>query len=334
MTWTAHRCPKIGIRHAAAALAGLLTALLTFAAMAPACGAATTTRSAGAAADTSRIQALLDHPANGTVNLPGGTFTVRPTLRLSQGERIVGHHTTLKVAAHSGNYAAMLAGATPGTSLSGLTITGVTFNQNAAANPITSVQALYHGKPRFVLLISLGSDVRISGNRFTGTNNVNTVVTGSATRNVAITGNTFAAINTPVHDHSTIYTSGIGTTISQNSFAGTSMAHSAAIEVHGDSVSVTGNLVRGYYRGANIVASHTTFSHNQVIGAVNPVDLWSVAAPGLSHVAVTHNRLGRNLSYWTRLLGGVPPARYTRQVIRDASSTYPFHSITIMGNTG
>ena len=64
---------------------------------------------AAAPSATARIQSLLNNPVSGTVNLPRGTFTVRPDLVLHQGERIVGHHTTLKVASGSGNYAAVLA---------------------------------------------------------------------------------------------------------------------------------------------------------------------------------------------------------------------------------
>ena len=236
-----------------------------------------------------------------TVNLPRGTFAVRPTLRLHQGERIVGHQTTLTVAAGSGNYVAMLTGASSTTDLSGLTITGVTFNQNAAGNPIRSVHALYSGQPRFVVLISAGYNV-------------------------------FHSVNTPVHDHSSIYTSGVDTTIRNNSLSGTPMAHSAAIEVHGQDANIVGNHIRGYYRGINIVCSRTTFSHNDVVGALNPVGLWSVVAPGLATVALTHNTLNRNLAYWARLLGSVPPPAYARQVIWDSTSSFPFTAITVHDN--
>ena len=50
--------------------------------------------------------------------------------------------------------------------------------------------------------------------------------------------------------------------------------YSAAIEVHGDRVRITGNHVSGYFRGANIVASDATFTGNHVSGAGSPVDLW------------------------------------------------------------
>lgn len=317
-----------------AALALPLAAFLVPLAIAPAASAASA-GSAGSgtpAAATARIQALLDAPVHNTVNLPRGTFAVRPTLRLHQGERIVGHQTTLTVAAGSGNYAAMLTGASSTTDLSGLTITGVTFNQNAAGNPIRSVQALYGGQPRFVVLISAGSNITITGDKFTGIDNVNTIVTGQATRNVAISNNVFHSVNTPVHDHSSIYTSGVDTTIRNNSLSGTAMAHSAAIEVHGEDANIVGNHIRGYYRGINIVCSRTTFSHNDVVGALNPVDLWSVVAPGLATVALTHNTLNRNLPYWRQLLGSSPPPAYTRQVIRDSTSSFPFTAITVRDN--
>jgi hypothetical protein len=285
---------------------------------------------------TARIQALLDNPVNGVVNLPSGTFTIRPALRLKQAETIIGHHTTLKVAAHSGNYAAVMAGASPGTDLSGLTIKGVTFDQNAAGNPIANVQALYHGQPRFVILAVRGAGITIARNSFLHTNNVDTIVTGSATSQVTISGNSFAGLNAPMHDHSTVYTAGTGTTISNNTFTGSAMYDSAAIEVHGDQVGVTGNKVTGYFRAANIVSNDTTFSHNTVTGAGNPVDLWSVVAPGLHDVAVTGNVLNRDLPYWARVLArrGLPmrPPQETRQVIKDATSAFPMSQITIRGN--
>jgi len=285
---------------------------------------------------TARIQALLDNPVNGVVNLPPGTFTIRPALRLQQAETIIGHNTTLTVAASSGDYAAVLQGASPGTNLSGLSITGVTFNQNASADPITSVQALYHGQPRFVILVSSGTGISITNNKFLNTNNVDTVVTGTATANVTISGNEFRGLNTPRHDHSSVYTSGTRTTISGNTFIGTAMYNSAAIEVHGDQVNIVGNKVSGYYRAVNIVSSDTTFSRNTVVGAGNPVDLWSTVAPGLRNVAVSGNVLNRDLRFWSGVLQQMgltmPSAQFTTQVIRDATSTFPFQQITIRGN--
>ncbi len=322
-------------RNTAAVLAAAAGALLGVAAFATTAHAAD---GSSAAAATARVQRLLDHPVGGTVNLPAGTFTVRPDLRLRHGVKIVGHHTTLKVAAGSGNYRAVLAGATPSTDLSGLSITGVTFEQNLSGNPVRSAAAVLHGKPRFVILASAGTNITISGNRFAGTDNLNTIVTGGGTRNVVISGNTFRTVNPRGHDHSSIYTSGTHTVIRDNVFTGASVYSSAAIEVHGDGVTVTGNRITGYPRGANVACSHAVFSHNTIKGAMSPVDLWSVAAPGLSHVVVTHNTLDRDLGRWARVYrqhgGRLPAAKYTRPVIRDELSSYPFSHITVAHNQG
>jgi len=314
-------------------------ATLTPAAQAATAQAATSSSasSASSAKSTARIQSLLDNPTGSTVNLPRGIFNVRPSLVLHQGERIVGHHTTLRVASGSGNYAVMLTGASTATDLSGLTITGVTFDQNAAGNPIRNAPALFRGSPRFVMRFLLGSGIKIVNDRFVGTDNVNTIVTGGGTRNVTISRNAFTTINTPLHDHSSIYTSGTGTVISNNTLTGRAAYYSAAIEVHGNAVTVTGNHVSGYYRGANIVASDTKFTGNHISGAGSPVDLWSVAPIALHNVAVTGNVLNRSLSYWkgiVRRLGlRMPAANFTRQVIRDTVSTLSFRTITVHGNS-
>src|SRR5258708_33401507 len=135
--------------------------------------------------------------------------------------------------------------------------------------------------------------MQVRNKRFIGGGKVGRMVRGGGTSNVTIRGNLFKTINNPLHDHSTIYTSGTGTVVSNNTLTGKVMLDAAAIEVHGDKVSVTGNHVRGYYKAANIVASNTTFKGNHVSAAANPVDLWSVAPTALRNVTVTGNVLDR-----------------------------------------
>jgi hypothetical protein len=317
-------------RGALAGLAGLAAGSLLLGL--PAAAQAKVT---AAADSTARIQALLDNPVNGIVNLPAGTFTISPSLQLPHGEKIVGHNTTLTVAASSGDYDAVLTGATPATDLSGLSITGVTFDQNAAGDPVTNVQTLYHGQPRFMILIPKGAGISITGDKFLNTNNINTIVTGGGTSNVTISGNQFTGVSLPWHDHSSIYTSGTGATITGNTFTG---SHDiTAIEVHGDQATITGNTITGFYRAVNIVASDTTFTSNTVTGALGPVDLWSIEAPGLHNVTVTGNTLGQDLPGWASYLKTVaipmPTGTQTQQVFQAPTSTYPLSQITISGNT-
>jgi len=334
---TGIKAARTALRRAARyAIASTVTAgvLISVAGFAPAAQAATAHATASSSAKTTaRIQGLLDSPAGGTVNLPHGTFTIRPTLQLRRSERIVGHHTTLRIASGSGNYKAMLTG---GTDLSGLVITGVTFDENASGNPIHNVAKLYKGSPRFALLLVAGTDIKITNDRFIGCDNVNTIATGGGTHNVTISGDTFKTTDAPMHDHSSIYTDGTGAVISNNTFTGRA-AYATAIETHGDNATVTGNHVRGYYKAANIVSSDTTFKGNHVTRAANPVDLWSVAPTALHNVKITGNVLNRDRAYWKKALARIgrviPAPRYTQQVIREASSTLPFHNIAVHGNS-
>jgi hypothetical protein len=295
-------------RGVLAGLAGLAAGSLLLGL--PAAAQAKVTATATAPADsTAQIQALLDNPVNGVVNLPSGTFTISPSLRLTRGEAIVGHNTTLKVAASSGDYWTVLTGATPTTDLSGLSITGVTFDQNAAGDPVTDVLKLYqHGYQRFVIWIPGATGITITGDKFLNTNNINTIATGGGARNVTISGNTF----TGSHDIT-------------------------AIEVHNDKATITGNTISGYYRGVNIVASDTTFTGNTITGSLGPVELWATAAPGLSNVTVTGNTLGQDLPGWALYLKTVhmpmPTGTETQQVFQAPTSTFPFSQITISGNT-
>jgi parallel beta-helix repeat protein len=269
------------------------------------------------------------------VNLPSGTFTISPSLRLTRGEAIVGHNTTLTVAASSGDYWTVLTGATPTTDLSGLSITGVTFDQNTAGDPITDLQKLYNGDPRLVLWFPAGTGITITGDKFLNTNNINTIATGGGARNVTISRNQFTGISLPWHDHSSIYTQGTGAIITDNTFTG---SHDiTAIEVHLSHATITGNTISGYYRGVNIVASDTTFTGNTITGALGPVELWATAAPGLSNVTVTGNTLGQDLAGWARYLPTVripmPTGIATQQVFQAPASTFPFSQITISGNS-
>ncbi|RAG85776.1 hypothetical protein DN069_09720 [Streptacidiphilus pinicola] len=300
---------------------------------------------AAAEDDTAYIQQLLDNPVGNVVNLPyrppSNPFIIRPGLTIPRGEVISGNGTTLRVMSGYGNYRAVLT-APASSDLSGLTIKGVDFDQNSAGNPISGMCAstgsqncLSPASPRFVLAVLSGTGITITQDTFTGTNNTNTVVTGGGTHNVILSYNTFSTVDSPWHDHSSVYTSGTNTEIYGNTFNGNA-AVAAAVEVHGDQVNVSANKISGYYRGFNIVASDTVLSNNTVYAAANVVDLFSVTAPSLHNVAITQNSIQLNLPYWRPVmqsLGRAMPApQYTQFVIYDAASTYPFAAISITGN--
>lgn len=298
---------------------------------------------AGTVDDTDYIQQLLNNPQNGVVDLPyrpsSAPFIIRPGLTIPRGEVINGHGTTLKVKDNYGDYRAILT-APATTDLSGLKITGIVFDQNASGNPIStsncSSSCLSSTSPRFVLALLSGTGITITQDMFINTNNTNTVVTGSSTRDVTLSYSTFSTVNTPWHDHSSVYTSGTNTVIYGNTFNGNASL-AAAIEVHGDKANIQNNTINDYYRGTNIVASNTTFSNNTVYRAANVIDLWSTVAPGLHDVTIAQNRIQLDLAHWAQVMKSLgramPERQYTQFVIYDAVSTYPFTRISIQNNT-
>ncbi|MDT7725570.1 MAG: hypothetical protein QOI21_2146 [Actinomycetota bacterium] len=302
--------------------------LVAIAAALLAAGFLNATTATAATDDTTQIQSLLDHPVNGTVDLPRGVFTVAPTLRLHNSAAIVGHDTTLRVAAQAGNYYAMLTADTPGRDLSGLKITGVTFDQNAPNNPVEK-STLFNGYPRFAIFFYVGSGIEITGNSFVNSDNLNTVVTGARVTKSTISNNRFETIDIAKHDHSSVYLHSTEVIVSNNVFIGSSV-YGAAVDTHGENIQILNNSVSGYYRGMNVVSPNTLVANNTVSMAVNVVDLWSVANEGPLHdVTIKDNTLYPAVDYWLAFLNLKVPALYTTPVIYDYTSTMPFIRITV-----
>ena len=302
--------------------------LVTLAAALLAAGFLNATTATAATDDTTQIQSLLDHPVNGTVELPRGVFTVTPTLRLHHSAAIVGHDTTLRVAAQTGNYYAMLTADTPGRDLSGLKITGVTFDQNAPNNPVEK-STLFNGYPRFAIFLYVGSGIEITGNSFINSDNLNTVVTGARVTKSTISHNRFETFDIAKHDHSSVYLHSTEITVANNVFIGNSV-YGAAVDTHGENIRILNNSISGYYRGMNVVSSNTLVANNTVSMAVNVIDLWSVANEGPLHdVTIKDNTLYPAVDYWLAFLNLKVPALYTTPVIYDYTSTMPFDRITV-----
>ena len=279
---------------------------------------------------TAMVQSLFNNPVNGEVRLPQGKLTVAPTLRLPRGLKIIGNKTVFALAAGSGDYYSMLMGTLPSTDLSGLSISGVTFDQSAALNPVT-VYSLYHGSPRFAVAVFRGTGISITGSTFLGADNLNTVLVGSVATRITISNNTFQTIDPALHDHSSIYTHSNDVTITGNTFTGSNI-YGAAIETHGDRATVTGNKIQGYYRATNLTSNDTLFAGNTVTDGVNIADLWSLG--GLSNVVVRDNVMTRsNWTAWVQILHHSIPAEFRQLVIYDPTTPTGFRNITITNNT-
>lgn len=315
----------------------------------------------GVTDDTAAIQEALDAvPATGaTVHLPAGTYLVSITegnealtiaLTLPRkGITITGagiDATTVKLASGQPDYKAILSDATANgtTDLSGLTVRGLTFDQNSAGNVITDVapeSALFAGgKSRFVIRANTGSRITVAECRFTNCDNVNTVAANSTNAHyVTVRNCTFDATgaHSPKHDHSSIYTHASKVEIAGNTFVGGGISATTAIETHGDTQTVRGNRSVGYFCFANITGVSVSsigivVDGNIARGVGTGIVLWSRtytgnnSGYGMEDVLIQGNTIEVDLDAWAAVVS------YKCGVSLDAGGTLPVHNVFIRDN--
>ena len=263
-------------------------------------------------------------------------------LRLASGVSISADPgVVIKVKDGNGDFRAILGGTKPGTDLSQLTVSGLTFDQNSAGNPVGNVKSLYvSGSQRFCIYVGAGSGITVRDCRFTNVDSCNVVYIGSPTmKDVRVQDCDFDAIGTSrdAHDHSSIYLSADGLTVTGNRFRGVLGGNGAttAIETHGSSQVVTGNRVESYLIGMNITgvtpigSAGVVVSQNTVRNARLGVQLWSYAGAkgGLRDVTVTDNTIHLNRDPWIRDAYSFP-----KGISLAASSTDHVDGLRISGN--
>lgn len=300
---------------------------------------------------TAALQAALDDAAaqGRSVHLPrrpgnepylvGGDDVM---LRLAPGVSISAEPgAVLKVKDGNGDFKAVLGGLTAAADLSGLTITGLTIDQNRSGNPVSSVKSLYtHGAQRFCLYVGAGAGITVQGCRFTGVDSLNVLyIGGAAMRDVRVQDCDVDALGeSPArHDHSTFYLSADGLTVTGNRLRGVPGSHGAAtaIETHGPNQVVTGNRVDGYRTGLIITgitglgSTGVVVAHNTVSGALLGVQLWSYAGPrgGLRDVVVADNTVELDRDPW---LGGAYD--FPKGISLSPTSTDHVDTLRISGN--
>lgn len=255
-----------------------------------------------------------------------------------------GHGSIVKVKAGTGDYVAVFGpSGAPSTNMSGLSFDNFTIDQNNANNAATYTGLITNGKIRAAILGYTGaaSDFRVNRMRFKNFDSVNTVVVnGASAESVFITNNLFemGSNTAAAHDHSTIYVSATGMTITGNQLVGVSggLGSTTAIETHGSGQVVTGNRVKDYYTGANItgvVASGTDGAvvADNVFRNVNiGIDLWSrTPGTGLRIAHVHHNLIDLNRDVWV----GRTTTDFTRGIMLDPTSTADIEHLKINDNT-
>jgi hypothetical protein len=307
----------------------------------------------GTTDNTAAIQAALDaargrpvfFPSRGpnvpyVVTLPPGKDYI---LGVSANQTLYGEGgAVIQVKAGTGDYRSVFAGSTKGTDLSGLTIRNLTIDQNTPNNQVTDSTALFAGYPRYAVYVAVGTGVTIERCTFTNVDSVNTLaIAGATVEDVRIQDNEFRVIGSSMraHDHSTIYTSAQGQTITGNVFKGVAGGLSArtAIETHGGRQIVSNNRVSDYYCAMNITGvahagnSGVIVSNNNVANVMIGIHLWSYAGRngGLKNCDVSHNVVTLDPYAWK----DYPSVSVPAGIMLNPDNSAHVESLKIIGNT-
>ncbi len=319
----------------------------------------------GAADNVAAIQAAVDAAAAaaGRVFIPAGTFKIVPPLvgaaiQLKAGLRGifgVGSSSVIKVvdAVPTTEYYAILSNynGTTSVDVGGLTLSDFTVDQNNANNQWATSATQYTIKPRYALYITLATaPVAVRRVSFVDLDNTNTISISGTVRDHTIEGCRFVWGSCPVdHDASVIYVNpaglaNAGSWILNNLFqspgAGSKSARTA-IETHGGCQVVTGNVISGFAKGANITGVSVrggegiVFSGNQISEAKWGLELWSLpysinTTDGIRNVIIRDNVIRLNGVGWQTVYTG---SAYANGILRDNSTTsLPYQDVLIDSN--
>lgn len=293
----------------------------------------------GVADDTRALRTLFrtaSGPEPRTVELtPGKTYLIAAAgadeviLPLARGIGLVGHGATIKLAAGSRGFHAILGSKDSAVDLSGLRIEGVVFDHNAqnertpplAPNGVLSMPRCTVKAKRGIRLAFVGNVVlnAVSTNcvEFNGDGNTaRTLVSGCRFYLAQPRGGVY-------FDHSTLYLTGDAIEVTDNQFENASWASpngTCAIEIHpGHIYQVRRNQVLAYHTGVNIAGIYQTDSREGVV-ADNHLDtlrrgiaIYSQAyrghqrGYGIDWLAIDANRIRiRNALRRGRMTGGGP----------------------------
>lgn len=300
----------------------------------------------GVTDDTAAIQSAINAAATfgAGVYFPRGTFKLSKASGLdymleAKAGQLWHGEGAIKVASTAGDYRSVVAGVAVGTDLTGFTVEGLTFDMNNTGNPATTVGSngtLFAGNPRYAIYAPVGDRVTVRTCIFKDIDSVNTVVIGGT--NARVQDNTFTEVgqSNNVHDHSTLYITAAGQTITGNVFLGVAGGKGAttAIETHGSAQVVTGNRVRDFYCGANITGITASGSDGAVVAnnvfrdVNNGVVLWSATAgTGLRQCSVHDNAIILNHDNWLRTT-----TDYARGIAIDPAINVDVETLSIHHN--
>lgn len=305
---------------------------------------------------------------NAAVLVPGGTYSFTPAsgfiLPLSTGVTVRGsgrNETIFKIANASGgvNWTALFGSNTLDgvVDLSGLNLSGFTFDHNATGNPIpagtdvtTVVRALVQVPKatgvRITNILSLNADSKWVVQL--GTTDATKAATQRVTDSfVDISVRNFG-VGSVYHDSSAVYFYGDRNTIRGSYIANATAAGAiCGVEGHGDDqdiqVTVDGFVSMVNATGCDATTNHGVNIHdcvgrNVMIGMpIWSVNLVGATGYGVNGLTITNNYIDINPDYWSGTGKASPPGNFAHFGIgisdRGASANLPMQNVTITGNT-
>ena len=305
------------------------------------------------------IQAALDDASrlDATVVFPPGTYLLASAtqpgdrlLRTYPSQRLQGSGhltTTLRVAPATGPYSAVLGLAEDRLPAGDWSLADLGIDQNAAEGNLLDV-ARAEQHPRMAVRLGSyapGSRVTVTRCRLAGSSSLNGLYLYAET--VTVTGCVFTGTGgpagSPVHDHSTVYTStvvaGGEQRVTGNVFEGVpgSGGSRSAVDTHGGRQVVRGNRVSGYLRGFNVTdlapvpTTQVTVEQNVIRGALIGTEIWTrrQGGRGMADVVVRNETVELDPRPW-RLPGISAPLS---GVMLNRLSDAPVSRLTVAGNT-
>jgi hypothetical protein len=288
----------------------------------------------GAVDDTGAVVAAFSTACasgGGTVYVPAGTYIINPAVAAIPicSNLVVDGPGTFKVKPDAGNYRHIFAANPLTAAVNNLTFTGITVDQNAAANTTGTIDV---GDPRthqLVWEVWAGTNLHFENMQLhvSGVDPVD--VNGPAVSGVYVERNYIVfekRSGQPEFDNSSIYIDAENFHVSENTFVSSAVDEArTAIEVHSGSGSIAGNTIDGFAVGMNLVnLKSSSVTGNDVRNAGYGISLWSTTA--IDTVAISGNTI--SIAQATRRI----PSAWGIATVNDAGFHGRFVHLQISGN--
>lgn len=240
----------------------------------------------------------------------------------------------VKVANQSGTYKSIFEYTTP---VSNISVTNLTIDSNSANNPRTGTPD-YATDARIEVQMTTGKAVKIDSITIKNSLAVQSLMM-NAVSNVTVTNSFFLQMGANTNlffDTSAIYIVGDNSTVANNQFEATGSGANTAIEVHGTTKTVKGNVIKKYRTGI-LYATETNpneenrdslITNNQMLDTMFGLSLWAVNG-NISTLTIENNYIRVHAAGG----GNYAPDEQASGIQFYNPSTYKWSNIVIRSNT-